>query len=90
MTLKERIDLLAKELGLSEEMKKDLEDFVDNYIGTEQQGYQNNNEYRENNVERIKPIFRELKSRGKFAYFQRLLKPYLNKGVDNLQSLVED
>ena len=75
MTLKERIDLLAKELGLSEEMKKDLEDFVDNYIGTEQQGYQNNNEYRENNVERIKPIFRELKSRGKFAYFQRLLKP---------------
>lgn len=35
MTLKERIDLLAKEIGLSEEMKKDLEDFVDNYIGTE-------------------------------------------------------
>lgn len=89
MTLKERIDLLAIEIGLSEEMKKDLENFVDNYIGTEQQGYQSNNEYRENNVERIKPIFRELKSRGKFAYFQKLLKPYSNKGVDNLLSLVE-
>ncbi len=89
MTLKERIDLLAKELGLSEEMKKDLEDFVDNYLGTEQQGYQNNNEYRDNNVERIKPIFRELKSRGKFAYFQSLLRPFLNKGADNLLSIVE-
>ena len=89
MTLKERIELLAKELGLSEEMKKDLEDFVDNYIGTEQQGYQNNNEYRGNNVERIKPIFRELKSRGKFAYFQRLLRPFLNKGADNLLSIVK-
>lgn len=89
MTLKGRIDILAKELGLSEEMKKDLEDFVDNFIGTEQEGYQNNREYLENNIERIKPLFRELKGRGKFAYFQRLLRPYSNKGADNLLSLVE-
>lgn len=89
MTLNQRINQLEEELGLSEELRNVLEDFVDNYIGTEQQGYQNNNEYIENNIDRIKPLFRELKNRCKFAYFQRLLKPYSNMGADNLLSLVE-
>lgn len=90
MTLNQKINQLEEELGLSKELRKVLEDFVDNYIGTKEEGYQNNNEYREKNIEGIKPLFRKLKDRDKFAYFQSLLKPYSNKGADNLLSLVEE
>ncbi len=90
MTLIQTINQLADEIGLSEELRKVMEDFVDNYIGTDQEGYQNNNEYRENNIESIKLIFRVLKDRGKFAYFQKILRPYANKGADNLLSIIEE
>ena len=90
MTLIQTINQLADEIGLSEELRKVMEDFVDNYIGTDQEGYQNNNEYRENNIESIKLIFRVLKDRGKFASFQKILRPYANKGADNLLSIIEE
>lgn len=89
MTLNELLKRLAEELDLSEELMKDLEDFVDNYLGTESQGYQDIKEYKRENPEKYKPLFRELKEKGKFKYFQKLIQPYANEGVDNLLSLVE-
>lgn len=89
MTLSKSLNQLAEELNLSEELKRNLDDFVDNYIGSEEEGYKNIYKYKKDNPEKFKPLFRELKKYGKFSYFQGLIRPYSNKGVDNLLSIID-
>lgn len=89
MPLNELLKSLAEDVNPSDKFRKDMEDFVDNYIGTEEQGYQNINIYKKENPNKFKPLFRELKKQARYAYFQSLLRPFFNKGTDNLLSIVE-
>ena len=65
MRLLDHLKQLADELNLSDEMRKDLDDFVDNFIGAENEGYVNLNDYKIDNLEKVKSLLRVIKEGGK-------------------------
>ena len=89
MRLLDHLKQLADELNLSDEMRKDLDDFVDNFIGAENEGYVNLNDYKIDNLEKVKSLLRVIKEGGKYPYFKKLITPFAYKGIDNLLNEVE-
>lgn len=85
MTLKDKIDQLVEGI-LNEEEKRNLDDFVDNYVGTNYEGYLPNNVYYDLNKVKLKPIWRKLKDNEKFGSLINILSPHINKGILNLFS----
>lgn len=71
-------------MGLNQEEKSILDDFVDNCIGNNEEGYLSNSEYLNTNKNKIVPIFRKMKEQGEFSCFVKLLNPFLNTTVANL------
>lgn len=89
MRLLDHLKQLADELNLSDEMRKDLDDFVDNFIGAENEGYVNLDDYKIDNLEKVKSLLRVIKEGGKYPYFKKLITPFAYKGIDNLLNEVE-
>lgn len=83
MTLKEKIDQLVEGI-LNEEERRILEDFVDNYVGTNYEGYLPKKEYYDLHKESLKPIWRKLKDNKRFGSLINILSPHINKGIMSL------
>ena len=81
MSLIEEINLLADISGLTEQEKRELENFVDNYVGTAKEDYIPNKEYYELHKSAIKPIWRKLKDCSRFGTLINILRPHVNAGV---------
>jgi hypothetical protein len=83
MTLNEKITQLLDGI-LNEEEKRVLDDFVDNYVGTNEEGYIPNKDYKEQNKDCLKPIWRKMKEANIFGPFVKLLRPHINQGLFDL------
>jgi len=81
MSLIDDIKKLGREAGLTESEIKELEDFVDNYIGTNDEGYSPDKEYHETHKDKLKPIWRKLKESSKYGPLVNILTPYHKGGV---------
>ena len=79
----EKIDKMAQSANLTEEEKRVFEEFVDNYIGTIDEGYIPNEEYRRQHEEELQPIMRKLKDCGVFPELYSF-NPHMKKGLLNL------
>ena len=84
MNLIQEVRLLGEKSGLSTTEMKELEDFVDNYIGTTEESYIPNKDYYELHKIELKPIWRKRKEKSKFGTLINILRPHINSGVINL------
>jgi len=81
MSLIQEIKVLTEKAGLSESEKKELEDFVDNYIGTTNEGYIPNQDYYNLHRNQLKVIWRKFKECSIFGSLINVLRPHINKGI---------
>lgn len=84
MNLIQEVRLLGEKSGLSTTEMTELDNFVDNYIGTNEEGYILNIDYYELHKKELVPIWRKLKEKGKFGTLINILRPHINSGVLNL------
>jgi hypothetical protein len=54
------------------------------YVGTNEEGYIPNKDYKEQNKDCLKPIWRKMKEANIFGPFVKLLRPHINQGLFDL------
>ena len=84
MSLLEDIRFLSNEVGLSRNEKRELDEFVDNYIGKPEEEYISNKEYYESHKNLLKPVINKIKDKQRFTPFIEMLRPHINKGILDL------
>ncbi len=83
MTLNEKITQLVDGI-LNEEEKRFLEDFVDNYVGTNEENYISTKDFHEQNKQNIMIVMRKMKEAHVWSAFYSLIYPHINKGIYTL------
>ena len=80
MSISEKVTQLLEGVLTQDELRL-IEDFVDNYVGTSEEGYMQNNDYLAIHRDEIKRIWRKMKNAKVFGTFTSLVYPHCDKGI---------